>query len=467
MHQTIWAPQQYSVSCLRCCILSGCLIKIRIRNLIVRRPANLTPQGMAEMFLLSRLLAQLIRVGTLTVIDADGVEHIFGGTMEGPTAAVKLGKRSLYNSLFLNPALAVGEAYMDGSLTFPDSSLRDFLTLVYVNWSRPIEMPGAFHRALGISSRMLNRARQSNPVGKARKNVAHHYDLGNELYRLFLDDDLFYSCAYFEDDDDTLEAAQRAKCRLIAAKLCLQPGQKILDIGSGWGGLAIYLAQMEDVHVVGVTLSEEQYALASEKAEAAGVGNRVRFEMRDYREVDEQFDRIVSVGMFEHVGVQRYGEFFAKANQLMPEDGIMLLHSIGTMSPPLTTSPWLQKYIFPGAYAPSLSLVFPAVERNRFWVTDCEFLRLHYALTLRHWQARFERNRTRIAELYDERFCKMWEFYLTSVEMMFSIGVGEVFQMQISRKRDASPIRRDYMIDIQRELKKREADCLPRLPAPV
>ena len=412
------------------------------------------------MFPLSKLLSHLIQAGVLKVIDAQGQTHVFSGNAPGPSVTMQLSDPGLYKSLFFSPELAAGEAYMDGTLSFPGSSLRDFLALVSLNQNRSKGAPTAFHRAVGIVSRRLKRFQQSNPIGKAQKNIAYHYDIGNELYRLFLDDGLFYSCAYFENDEDTLEAAQRAKCRLIAAKLGLKPGQKILDIGSGWGGLAIYLAQMEDVQVLGVTLSKEQHALATERAIAAGVGDRVRFELRDYRQIEQTFDRIVSVGMFEHVGVYRYDEFFAKVGQLISDDGVMLLHSIGHMSPPSTASPWLRKYIFPGAYSPSLSEVFPAVERNRLWVTDCEFLRLHYAMTLRHWHTRFERNRSRIAEMYDERFCRMWEFYLISAEMMFRTGAQEVFHMQLSRKRDASPIRRDYLFEAYRKLKQREADRL-------
>ncbi len=412
------------------------------------------------MFPLSKLLSHLIRAGTLTVTDATGGTHVFGGSAPGPAVAMKLSDARLYRSLFFNPELAAGEAYMDGTLTFPGSSLRAFLTLVSLNQNRPSGAPKGVQKVLGTVSRKLKRFQQSNPIGKARANIAHHYDIGNALYRLFLDEGLFYSCAYFEHDDDTLEAAQRAKCRLIAAKLDLRPGQRILDIGSGWGGLAIYLAQMEDVRVHGVTLSKEQHALSVERAKAAGVADRVTFELRDYRELTDRFDRIVSVGMFEHVGVPRYDEFFAKVNTLMPDDGVMLLHSIGHMSPPSTASPWLRKYIFPGAYSPSLSEVFPVVERNRLWVTDCEFLRLHYAMTLEHWHRRFEENRARIAQMYDERFCRMWEFYLISAEMMFRTGAQEVFHMQLSRRRDASSIRRDYIFEAMRRLKAREAEIL-------
>ncbi|MBM4364071.1 MAG: class I SAM-dependent methyltransferase, partial [Deltaproteobacteria bacterium] len=231
---------------------------------------------------------------------------------------------------------------------------------------------------------------------------------------------------------------------------------KVLDIGCGWGGLAIYLATIAEVDVVGVTLSKEQHALAVERVRAAGLEGRVRIELRDYRELDERFDRIVSVGMFEHVGVHHYGEFFAKVNALMKDDGLMVLHSIGHMSPPGTASPWLRKYIFPGAYSPALSEVFTAVEQHSLWVADLEFLRVHYAETLKHWHARFEANRAEIAKMYDERFCRMWEFYLISAEMMFRTGSQLVFHMQLSRRRDAAPIVRDYVVDRQREMMARE-----------
>ena len=411
------------------------------------------------MFPLSTLLQRFVQKGTLTVIDAEGQAHTFGGKAPGPAVTMQLSDATLYKSLFFNPELAAGEAYMEGTMTFPGSSLRDFLGLFSVN--QGALKSGAIQRAIGIASRRLKRFQQANSIRRARANIAHHYDIGNALYKLFLDDGMFYSCAYFEDDNDTLEAAQRAKCRLIAAKLGLKPGQKVLDIGCGWGGLAIYLASIEDVEVLGVTLSKEQHALAQERAKAAGVADRVRFELRDYRELDQRFDRIVSVGMFEHVGVPHYPEFFRHVNSLLPDDGVMLLHSIGHMSPPGTASPWLRKYIFPGAYSPALSEVFPAVERNRLWVTDVEFLRVHYATTLRHWHTRFEKHRPEIVRMYDERFCRMWEFYLISAEAMFRTGAQEVFHMQLSRNRDASPIRRDYMVDQQRILKAREKERLP------
>jgi cyclopropane-fatty-acyl-phospholipid synthase len=412
------------------------------------------------MFPLSHMLKSFVRVGELVVIDADGRAHVFSGA-PGPRVTMRLTDRSLYRKLFLNPELHAGEAYMDGRLCFENSTLRDFLTLFSVNRLSLGNQP--LQKALRRISRALKRFQQANPVGKAQRNVAHHYDLGNAFYKLFLDEGMQYSCAYFLDDSDSLEEAQRNKLRLIAAKLDLKPGLRILDIGSGWGDLALYLATMEEVDVTGVTLSTEQHALANEKAQRAGLGNRVRFELQDYRNVAGRFDRIVSVGMFEHVGVHHYGEFFAKINELIADDGLMLLHSIGHMSPPGTASPWLRKYIFPGAYSPALSEVFAAVEQASLWVTDLEFLRLHYAKTLAHWCRRFEANRARIAEMYDERFCRMWEFYLISAEMMFRTGSQLVFHMQLARRRDAAPIVRDYVTDLQRRYREIEVDKLEPL----
>src|ERR1700704_4114775 len=405
------------------------------------------------MFPLSHMLKSFVRIGTLRVIDADGETHLVAGT-PGPSVTMPLTDRSLYRKLFFNPELHAGEAYMDKRMLFPDSTLRDFLTLFSVNRLSLGSYP--LQKVLRTISRGLKRFQQANRVGQAQRNVAHHYDLGNNFYRLFLDEGMQYSCAYFLDDGESLEQAQTNKLRLIAAKLDLQPGLRILDIGSGWGGLALYLARLAEVEVTGVTLSKEQHALSNAKARVAGLGNRVRFELLDYRALQGRFDRLVSVGMFEHVGVHHYGEFFAKVNALLEDNGLMLLHSIGHMSPPGTAGPWLRKYSFPGAYSPALSEVFAAVEQASLWVTDLEILRLHYAKTLAHWCRRFEANRARIAQMYDERFCRMWEFYLISAEMMFRTGSQLVFHMQLARKRDAAPSVRDYITDTQR--KYRELD---------
>jgi cyclopropane-fatty-acyl-phospholipid synthase len=397
------------------------------------------------MFPLSHMMKAFIRKGKLTVIDANGQPHVFSGE-PGPEVTMRLTDPKLYRTLVFNSELAAGEAYMEGTLRFEDgSSLRDFLTLFSINrlalGSYPIQ------KALRAIKMRFRKRQQSNVKGEAQRNVAHHYDLGNEFYKLFLDEHMLYSCAYFREPQETLEQAQRNKLRLLAAKLCLRPGMKVLDIGCGWGDLALYLAQLEDVEVLGVTLSKEQQALATQRAKDAGLDGRVRFELRDYRDVNEPFDRIVSVGMFEHVGVHHYDEFFKKLNALMPDDGVAVLHSIGHMSPPGMASAWLRKYIFPGAYSPALSEVFEVVEKNSLWVTDLEFLRIHYATTLKHWGERFEKNRDKVIEMYDERFARMWEFYLISAEMMFRTGSQLVFHMQLSRSRDAAPIVRDYITD--------------------
>lgn len=402
------------------------------------------------MFPLSHMMKSFIRKGRLTVIDAEGKRHVFQGE-PGMEVTMRLTDPKLYRALVFNSELAAGEAYMDGTMRFEEgSTLRDFLRLFSINrlslGSYPIQ------KIIRAVKMRFRKHQQSNRKGQAQQNVAHHYDVGNDFYKLFLDDNLLYSCAYFREETETLEEAQRNKLRLIASKLCLKPGMKVLDIGCGWGDMALYLAQIEEVEVLGVTLSKEQQALATKRAQDAGLSHRVRFELRDYRDVTETFDRIVSVGMFEHVGVQHYDEFFAKLNRLMPDDGVALIHSIGHMSPPGMASAWLRKYIFPGAYSPALSEVFESVERNSLWVSDLEFLRVHYATTLAHWGERFERNRGKVVEMYDERFARMWEFYLISAEMMFRTGSQLVFHMQLSRSRDAAPVVRDYITDTQRAL---------------
>ncbi len=407
------------------------------------------------MFPLSHMMKSFIRVGTLKIIDADGKVHVFSG-QPGPNVTMRLSDPSLYYKLVVNPELHAGEAYMDGRMSFENSTLRDFLTLFSLNRLSLGSYP--LQKVLRRISRMFKKWQQANPIGKAEQNVAHHYDLGNDFYKLFLDKGLQYSCAYFVNDNETLEQAQRNKLRLLAAKLNLSPGLKILDIGSGWGDLALYLARLKDVEVVGVTLSKEQFELSNARARKAGLDSRVRFELKDYRQLKGRFDRIVSVGMFEHVGVQHYGEFFSKINDLMDDDGLTLIHSIGHMSPPGTASPWLRKYIFPGAYSPALSEVFEVVEQNSLWVTDLEFLRLHYAKTLAHWVQRFEANRDNIEAMYDARFARMWEFYLISAEMMFRTGSQLVFHMQLARKRDAAPIVRDYITDRQRSYERQETE---------
>jgi cyclopropane-fatty-acyl-phospholipid synthase len=405
------------------------------------------------MRLLSNMLARFIKRGTLRVFDADGHLIEFVGSAD-PVATIRLHDPGLPMKLFRNPELHAGEAYMNGTLTFDDGSLEDFLGLFSINRATIASYP--LQSVLRRISRMVRAFQQYNPVGRAQQNVAHHYDLSEEMYRQFLDEDLQYSCAYFENGNETLEDAQEKKKRHIAAKLRLEPGQRILDIGCGWGGLALDLARRADVEVLGVTLSEEQHRVAVDRASASGLSDRVHFELRDYREVNERFDRIVSVGMFEHVGVTRYDEFFGKVFNLLVDDGLAVLHSIGHMSPPSTASPWLRKYIFPGAYSPALSEVFAATERQHLWVSDVEVLRVHYADTLVEWNRRFQKNRARVAELYDERFCRMWEFYLISAETMFRTGAQMVFHLQLARTRDAAQLTRDYIFEAEQKYRQDE-----------
>ena len=398
--------------------------------------------------LLARLLGHLITIGTLRVIDADGGTQVFSGE-PGPEVTIRLHDRALGRKLFLNPRLYVGEAYMDGTLTVENGgTIYDFLDLASWNMERAPPHPlRPFYAGFG---KFLRGLQQYNPVQRSRANVAHHYDLSERLYELFLDTDRQYSCAYFTAPGEDLETAQLNKKRHLAAKLLLKPGQRILDIGCGWGGLALYLASECDVDITGLTLSTEQHKVASQRAAAAGLADRVRFHLRDYREEAGTYDRIVSVGMFEHVGIVQFQTFFDTVKGLLAEDGVALLHAIGRGDGPGITNPWIRKYIFPGGYSPALSEVLPAVEKSGLWVTDIEILRLHYAETLRAWRRRFEANRAEIRKLYDERFCRMWEFYLAGSEVTFRRHEYMVWQMQMARRVDAVPLQRDYIVDWER-----------------
>ncbi len=397
--------------------------------------------------LLSYLLRHLMRRGTLRLIDATGQVQVFSGE-PGRTVTMRLHDRAVAGELFRNPRLKLGEAYMDGRLTVEDGSLYDLLDLLCLNMTlAPPSVLTPLYEGFGHAFRVFQ---QYNPRRKSRANVAHHYDLSRILYDLFLDADRQYSCAYFTAPDQTIEVAQANKKRHIAAKLLLQPGQHVLDIGCGWGGLALYLAKECRVEVTGLTLSTEQLELARYRASAAGLSDRVHFELLDYREVQGRYDRIVSVGMFEHVGVVHYGNFFRKVRDLLADDGVALLHSIGRADGPGSTNPWIRRYIFPGGYSPALSEVTPVVERTGLYITDVEVLRLHYAETLKAWRARFMANRERIRALYDERFCRMWEFYLTGCELAFRRQGHVVFQVQMAKQVDAVPLTRDYMVDWER-----------------
>jgi cyclopropane-fatty-acyl-phospholipid synthase len=394
-----------------------------------------------------RLLARSIRHGCITVIDASGRRQSFG--QGEPRVTIRLADRAIDWSLAFNPSLKVGEAYMDGKLTVEEGSLYDFIDIGMANtagiegerWQRVI---AAFHTV----ARWWH---QHNPIGLAREHVAHHYDLSRRLFELFLDESMQYSCAYFIRPSMTLAEAQVAKMRHIAAKLALEPGQRVFDIGCGWGGLGIFLAKHCDVEVVGVTLSKEQHELATRRAREAGVDKQVTFKLQDYRLETGTYDRIVSVGMFEHVGVKHYREFFGAVERLLKPTGAALVHAIGRRGGPGFTNPWLRKYIFPGGYSPALSEVVPVVEKTSLWITDIEVLRLHYAETLRAWLDNFNRHRAEIARIYDERFCRMWEFYLIGSELSFRHDFNMVWQMQLARDIEAVPVTRDYMFDWERQ----------------
>ncbi|MBK8209620.1 MAG: class I SAM-dependent methyltransferase [Rhodospirillales bacterium] len=399
--------------------------------------------------LLALFLKRVVRLGRLTVIDAYGRSHHFGPG-GAPSVTIRLHEPSLHWKLFVRPELYAGEAYTDGTLTVEDASLFDFLDLMGRNFAAADGDP--LGRTAHKFDLLFRRLQQVNPVQRARQNVAHHYNLSSDLYDLFLDEDRQYSCAYFTGPQDDLDAAQRAKRRHIAAKLRIEPGMRVLDIGCGWGGLSLWLAERLGVEVTGLTLSEEQLKIAQQRAVDRRLDGRARFALRDYREETGTYDRIVSVGMFEHVGLGHFDEYFACIRDRLNDGGVALLHTIGRTDGPGVTTPWIRKYIFPGGYVPALSEVVPAVERARLLITDVEVLRLHYAQTLRHWRERFLANRARAAALYDERFCRMWEFYLAGSEIAFRWLDQAVFQVQLAKNLQALPLTRDYMLDTERAL---------------
>ena len=392
------------------------------------------------MTMLRALLDKSLRIGRLEVTFADGQSRSYGdGT--GPAVGVRL-TRAGERGLIANPRRGFGEAYVNGDLVVTEGGLWDLLEVIGRNQIEVAPPRGILPRLIRAAR---NRLDQRNDRAAARRNVAHHYDLPLDFYRRFLDEDLQYSCAYFAAPDMSLEEAQASKKALLAAKLDLSPGQRVLDIGCGWGGLALELAGRHQVEVSGITLSAEQLAVATARAEAAGLAGHARFDLRDYRDVRGPFDRIVSVGMLEHVGRPNLDAFFRQVRRLLADDGVAVIHAIGNYGPPRDSQPFIRKHIFPGGYIPSLSEVAAAVENSGLWINDIEILRLHYAETLRHWRQRFLDERSTIAALYDERFCRMWEAYLCMSEAAFRYFNCMVFQLQLTKRVDVLPLTRDYI----------------------
>jgi cyclopropane-fatty-acyl-phospholipid synthase len=404
------------------------------------------------------MLDRIVTSGQLILIDADGRSFGFGDH-HGMRVVARVADSRTERRLALHPTLALGEAYMDGRLIIEQGTIYDFIDLLAVNLDGK-----TFPRWLRGAERLrflTRRLWQINPRSVAKQNVTHHYDLDGRLYDLFLDEDRQYSCAYFEQPDMSLDAAQLAKKRHIASKLKLHDGMKVLDIGSGWGGLALYLAKTAHVTVTGVTLSENQLRISRERAQAMGLSKAVNFELRDYRDLDDQFDRIVSVGMFEHVGLSHYGSFFDRIGKLLKPDGVALLHSIGRFDGPSAMNPFITKYVFPGTHLPALSEVLPTVEAKHLLVTDIEMWRLHYAMTLRHWRQRFRANWNTAVDRFGERFCRMWEYYLAIGETGFRFQNLMVFQLQLTKSQHALPLTRDYMYEAEREMRQRDSQHAP------
>ena len=408
--------------------------------------------------LLRSFLSQFIRRGSLTVTTANGLKFTVGdGT--GEPIAVRFVTSDAERKILINPELGLGEAYMNGEFVVERGNIADVLAILLdqpellPHWAKPW-----WHLRY-----LVRHIRQFNARARSRRNVAHHYDLDARLYSLFLDADKQYSCAYFETPDATLDDAQLAKKRHVSAKLLVKPGQRVLDIGSGWGGLGLYLAEIAGADVTGVTLSTEQLQIANTRAAEKGLTHQARFLLQDYRDVPGPFDRIVSVGMFEHVGARFYDTYFQRCAELLSDDGVMLLHSIGRSQGPDSTNPWIAKYIFPGGYIPSLSEVLPAIENAGLLVCDIEILRLHYAETLKAWRERFMARREEAVQLYDERFALMWEFYLAASEMTFRKQGMMNFQIQLTKRQGVVPMTRDYIAHEEARLRALEGGAKPKL----
>jgi cyclopropane-fatty-acyl-phospholipid synthase len=405
------------------------------------------------------LLSKIVKTGRLTVRTVSGEQQYGGGG--GRAVTIRLTDEAAERELVNDPQLKLGELYMDGRLRIDQGDIYEFLALIKDNTLSEGLTFGMIWR--GLARIAVSQLRNRLPINHNRRNVAHHYDLDERLFSLFLDEDWQYSCAYFNPPDISLDEAQIAKKRHIVAKLLAEPGQKALEIGSGWGGMAMYLSESCGVDITGITLSTEQLKISRERAAKRGLAHSVRFELQDYYYLpaDKSYDRIVSVGMFEHVGRQNYRKFFNKVNDVLADDGVMVLHSIGQPYPALINNPWIEKYIFPGGYIPSIAEVMPAIEKAGLLVSDIEILPMHYAYTLRRWRERFIANREKAAALYDERFVRMWEFYLAGSEMAFTHENFFIFQMQIVKNRTAVPDNRDYIYEREAELRDFEQRRIP------
>ena len=400
------------------------------------------------MQLLDKMLSPLLQRGELTIIGPDGNTHRYGTPdPELRPVTVRLTDSRAMLQIVRDPALGAVETWMDDRLQLVEGEIIDLLLLIRRNM-RWEERKGRskFKKHTGRLRHFLN---TYNRKADSKKNVVHHYDIGNDIYRTFLDPDMQYSCGYFTDPGNSIEQAQLDKKAHIASKLLLEPGMKVLDLGCGWGGLALYLNRVADVEVLGVTLSQEQLAVARERAARAGVSDKVRFELMDYRDVEGPFDRVVSIGMFEHLGTSFFPEFFQKVRDVLTPEGVALVHTMGRMGKPGTTDAFMQKYIFPGGYLPSLGEMVTASERERLIMADCEMLRLHYVYTLRAWYERFKANHDEVVKLADERFWRLYMFYLAGSMTMFTDGGMCVYQLQYMRSRYAAPITRNYMIETE------------------
>ncbi len=397
---------------------------------------------------LDKALKFLIRYGRLEIIGPDGTSTFFGTPDAKPDVAIRINDEKVKWPLSLRPRVAFGEAYSEGRITIVRGTLRAALELLLKSsdlaFPPPSSTAGRVYRRL---RHLVRRHTFVNRIGRARDNVHRHYDIGEALYELFLDRDMQYSCAYFRTDSMTLEEAQEAKKQHLAKKLLLEPGMRVLDIGCGWGGLALHLARNHGVSVTGVTLSDDQFVVASKRARESGPGNRIEIKLQDYRLETGTYDRIVSVGMFEHVGQPQFREYFDHVDRLLAPEGVAVIHTIGRNTPPEPINGWISRYIFPGAYLPTLSELTPIFEDKGLWLTDLENWRLHYAKTLRHWDARVQKNKDAIIRMFDERFFRMWELYLQSCEAGFEYQGLSVFQMQIAKQIGVVPLTRDYMMD--------------------